>query len=35
MLKQTGSIIQINLLDRVIAGRDNWFSFREHSMPGS
>ena len=35
LLKQAGSIIQIDLLDHVIVGRDNWFSFREHSLLGS
>lgn len=34
ILKQAGSIIQIDLLDHVITGRDTWFSFREHSLLG-
>ncbi|UZJ40572.1 DNA repair protein RadC [Prosthecochloris sp. SCSIO W1101] len=32
LLKEAGSIIQIELLDHVITGRDTWFSFREHSL---
>ncbi len=34
ILKQAGSIIQIDLLDHVITGTDTWFSFREHSLLG-
>lgn len=34
LLKQAGSILQIDLLDHVIVGRDNWFSFREQSLLG-
>ena len=34
ILKQAGTIIQIDLLDHVITGRDTWFSFREHSLLG-
>ena len=34
LLKQAGSIIQIELLDHVITGRETWFSFREHSLLG-
>ena len=34
ILKQAGSILQIELLDHVIIGKDTWFSFREHAMLG-
>ncbi|MBM3422323.1 RadC family protein [Chlorobium sp.] len=32
ILKQAGSILQIELLDHVIVGKEKWFSFREHSL---
>lgn len=32
LLREAGSILQIELLDHVIIGRDAWFSFREHAM---
>ncbi|MCW8797182.1 MAG: DNA repair protein RadC [Chlorobium sp.] len=32
ILEQAGSILQINLLDHIITGRDAWFSFREHEL---
>lgn len=32
MLKQASTLVQIDLLDHVIIGSDNWFSFREHSL---
>lgn len=32
MLRQAGTILQIELLDHVIVGKENWFSFREHSL---
>ncbi|ASQ90069.1 hypothetical protein CHL67_03240 [Prosthecochloris sp. GSB1] len=32
ILKQAGSILQIELLDHVIIGRTTFFSFREHSL---
>lgn len=32
ILQQAGSILQIELLDHVIVGRENWFSFREHAL---
>lgn len=32
ILKQAGSLLQIELLDHVITGPDDWFSFRDHSM---
>ncbi|ACD90857.1 MAG: DNA repair protein RadC [Chlorobium limicola] len=32
ILKKAGAILQIELLDHVIVGKENWFSFREHSL---
>ncbi len=32
LLKQAGTIMQIELLDHVITGKDNWFSFREQGL---
>ncbi|MBN1278575.1 MAG: DNA repair protein RadC [Chlorobium sp.] len=32
ILKRAGSLLQIELLDHVIVGKENWFSFREHSL---
>lgn len=32
VLKQAGSILQIELLDHVIIGREAFFSFREHAL---
>ncbi|NTW93812.1 MAG: DNA repair protein RadC [Chlorobiaceae bacterium] len=32
ILKQAGAILQIELLDHVIVGKENWFSFREHGV---
>ncbi len=32
ILKQAGNLLQIDLLDHVIVGADDWFSFRDHSM---
>ncbi|MCE1273944.1 MAG: DNA repair protein RadC [Chlorobiales bacterium] len=32
ILRQAGSLLQIELLDHVITGTDDWFSFRDHSM---
>lgn len=32
LLKQAGSIIQIELLDHIIIGKSGWFSFRENSL---
>ena len=32
ILRQAGSILQIELLDHVIVGKENWFSFREHAL---
>ncbi|NTU68774.1 MAG: DNA repair protein RadC [Chlorobiaceae bacterium] len=32
ILKQAGTLLQIDLLDHVIIGADDWFSFRDHSM---
>jgi len=34
ILKKAGGILQIELLDHVIVGKENWFSFREHSLLG-
>ncbi|NTV99153.1 MAG: DNA repair protein RadC [Chlorobiaceae bacterium] len=34
LLKQAGSIIQIELLDHIIIGKTGWFSFRENSLLG-
>ncbi|NTV01865.1 MAG: DNA repair protein RadC [Chlorobiaceae bacterium] len=32
ILRQAGNLLQIELLDHVILGTDDWFSFRDHSM---
>lgn len=32
LLKQAGSIIQIELLDHIIIGKTGWFSFRENAL---
>jgi DNA repair protein RadC len=32
ILRQASTILQIDLLDHVIVGNDNWFSFREHTL---
>lgn len=32
ILKQAGDLLQIELLDHVIVGLDDWFSFRDHSL---
>ncbi|NTU52197.1 MAG: DNA repair protein RadC [Chlorobiaceae bacterium] len=32
ILKQAGDLLQIELLDHVIVGCDDWFSFRDHSL---
>lgn len=32
ILRQAGTLLQIELLDHVIVGADDWFSFRDHSM---
>ena len=32
ILRQAGNLLQIDLLDHVIIGADDWFSFRDHSM---
>ncbi len=32
VLEEAGSILQIELLDHIITGKDAWFSFREHSL---
>jgi DNA repair protein RadC len=32
ILRQAGNLLQIDLLDHVIVGADDWFSFRDHSM---
>jgi DNA repair protein RadC len=32
ILKQAGNLLQIDLLDHVIIGTEDWFSFRDHSM---
>ncbi|NTU93480.1 MAG: DNA repair protein RadC [Chlorobiaceae bacterium] len=32
ILKQAGNLLQIELLDHVITGTDDWFSFRDHSI---
>ena len=32
ILKQAGDLLQINMLDHVIIGSNDWFSFRDHSM---
>ena len=32
ILKQAGNLLQIDLLDHVIIGADDWFSFRDQSM---
>jgi DNA repair protein RadC len=32
LLKQAGSVIQIDLLDHVIIGKTGWFSFRESGL---
>jgi DNA repair protein RadC len=32
ILRQASAVLQIDLLDHVIIGSDNWFSFREHSL---
>ena len=34
VLKKAGSLLQIELLDHVIIGRESYFSFREHSLLG-
>lgn len=34
VLKRAGELLQIELLDHVIVGTDNWFSFRDHSLLG-
>ncbi len=34
VLKEAGSILQIEVLDHVIVGRGTFFSFREHSLIG-
>ena len=34
ILKEAGSILQIEMLDHVIVGRETFFSFREHSLLG-
>lgn len=32
ILRQAGNLLQIEVLDHVITGTDDWFSFRDHSM---
>jgi len=32
ILKKAGDLLQIELLDHVIVGSDDWFSFRDHSL---
>lgn len=32
IIKQAGELLQIELLDHVILGGDDWFSFRDHSL---
>jgi DNA repair protein RadC len=32
ILKQAGDLLQIELLDHVIVGCEDWFSFRDHSL---
>jgi len=32
ILKKSGDLLQIALLDHVIVGNDDWFSFRDHSL---
>ncbi|NTU58945.1 MAG: DNA repair protein RadC [Chlorobiaceae bacterium] len=32
ILKQAGNLLQIELLDHVIVGSEDWFSFRDHSL---
>lgn len=34
LLRQAGALLQIELLDHVILGRESWFSFRESSLLG-
>ncbi|MBN1929834.1 MAG: DNA repair protein RadC [Chlorobiaceae bacterium] len=32
ILKKAGDLLQIELLDHVIVGNEDWFSFRDHSL---
>ncbi len=32
LLKEAGNLLQIDVLDHVIVGADDWFSFRDHQM---